>query len=264
MDKEIYENIIIVISTTGLLFLLGGLIISLLLAARNRQLKHNAILAETKNNFDKELIHTRLEVTETILNEVARDLHDDVGQMLTFAIIQLNNIKTQNLNTLDVNLDEIHGSIKYSLESVRSISKSLSSDYFNTFEIGESLNKLCDNVLKYGKISAELNFYDDVLFKSKTHELFVYRIIQELVTNTLKHAEASKLIIEVVNANNKIKVKYIDNGNGGIPNRQDYNSLTNGMGLKNIHKRAQLIDAELSINLIPESGMFFEMSFPNV
>ena len=121
MDKETYENIIIVISTTGLLFLLGGLIIS--------QLKHNAILAETKNNFDKELINTRLEVTENILNEVARDLHDDVGQMLTFAILQLNNLKSQNVNDLEANLEEIRESVKSSLESVRSISKSLSSDY---------------------------------------------------------------------------------------------------------------------------------------
>ena len=102
MDKETYENIIIVSSKTGLLFLLGGLIISLLLAARNRQLRHNAIIAETKNNFDKELINTRLEVTENILNEVARDLHDDVGQMLTFAILQLNILKSQNVNDMQL------------------------------------------------------------------------------------------------------------------------------------------------------------------
>lgn len=264
MDKETYENIIIVISTTGLLFLLGGLIISLLLAARNRQLKHNAILAETKNNFDKELINTRLEVTENILNEVARDLHDDVGQMLTFAILQLNNIKSQNANDLEANLEEIRESVKSSLESVRSISKSLSSDYLGTFGISESLNKLCDNVIKYGKIPAELHFSNDVVFISKTHELFIYRIIQELVTNTLKYAHASKIVIEVIKIDNQIKIKYADNGTGSSPNQLGNNNPTYGMGLTNIYKRARLINGELSVNFIPGSGMFFEMSFPNV
>jgi len=263
MDKETYENIIIVISTTGLLFLLGGLVISLLLAGRNRQLKHIAALHETKLNFEKELINTRLEVTENILNEISRDLHDDTGQMLAVAMLQINNIKSQPNEKIDKSLLELQESIQLGLDSVRSISKTLSSDYLGTFGIFESLIQLKQRLAKKGLSNINLSYSEDVLFQSKSYELFTYRIIQELVTNSLKHAKATAITIQITNIGKNLKVTYSDNGIGLSSDLLNNNLINTSLGFTNINKRAKLMGGEIKMLSTPGQGLLFELVFPN-
>ncbi len=92
MDKNQTDILYFLIITTSLLVFFSVLVINLLLVSRNRKLRHINEMHRLQVLQEKELANVRLEVTETTLREVAADLHDDTGQLLTVAIMQLNRL----------------------------------------------------------------------------------------------------------------------------------------------------------------------------
>lgn len=263
MDKETTQVIFFIVATSFILLMLSVLVINLLLVGRNRRLKHNNEVLEMKSNFEKELMTTQVEVAENTLNDIARDLHDDVGQMLTFSIIQLNNFNIANDESLNKKLSEVKDSVQNTLQSVRGISKTLSNDYLTSFGIFESLNRLFERINKQEAVKAELQFPEGILFRSKSNELFSFRIIQELVNNTLKHAEATGLQLMVTEENSDIKILYTDNGKGIATNKIQPGELPTGLGFTNIYKRAELMKGKMEITSEAGHGFNFILIFPN-
>jgi hypothetical protein len=233
------------------------------LIGRNRRLKHNNEVLEMKSNFEKELMKTQVEVAENTLNDIARDLHDDVGQMLTFSIIQLNNFSISSDEGLNKKLSEVKDSVQNTLQSVRSISKTLSNDYLTSFGIFESLKRLFERINKQEAIRAELRFPESILFRSKSNELFSFRIIQELINNTLKHAGATELHLKVHEEIASIKIQYSDNGTGIPKDKLNAGEMRKGLGFTNIYKRAELMKGRIQIESETGQGFHFILIFPN-
>ena len=94
---------------------------------------------------EKELANVRLEVTETTLREVAADLHDDTGQLLTVAIMQLNRLSK---NAPDETVEQALHAVRSGLDSVRNISRILNSDYLRSFGLKTALQRLKERLEK--------------------------------------------------------------------------------------------------------------------
>lgn len=263
MDSQTQEIVFFVIIATGAILLAVILVVNLLLLSRNRRLKHESLVLELKNKYEKELMKTQVEVAENTLNDIARDLHDDVGQMLTFSIIQLNNIKTEDNKIIENNLSEVRNSIKNTLQSVREISKTLSNDYISSFGIYESLQRLFERLERQKILSSKLNFSSSILFKSRSNELFVFRIIQELVSNTIKHSQAMEMSLSLFQENNNLKIEYRDNGKGISPELLNSNQLPNSLGFANIYKRIELMKGMIEINSNVGEGFYLQLTIPN-
>jgi two-component system NarL family sensor kinase len=263
MDKETNDFIFTVIASSSGLAVLSVLVVNLLLVGRNRRLKHQAQVLEMKSNYEKELMKTQVEVAENTLNDIARDLHDDVGQMLTFSIIQLNNLKETTDASLENKIMEVRASVQNTLQSVRGISKTLSSDYISSFGIYESLQRLFERLNKQGIIKSTLHFSSTILFRSRSNELFAFRIIQELVNNTVKHAEATKIILKVSEEDNSIRLEYQDNGKGIPKGLLKQDQLKNSLGFTNIYKRAELMKGNLEFRTDSGEGFYLQLRFPN-
>jgi len=263
MDPEVKDILLSVGISTVAFLILAALVINLLLVSRNRRLKHQARVLELKSNFEKELVKTQVEVAENTLNDIARDLHDDVGQMLTFSIIQLNNIKEAANTPVENKLMDVRTSLQNTLQSVRSISKTLSNDYITSFGIYESVQQLFGRLSRQGIVKTTLSFPQSVLFKSRSNELFAFRIIQELVSNTIKHAEATEIKLKVSEENNLLKMEYSDNGKGIQKDFLQRDRLKNSLGFTNISRRADLMKGHIEIRTNDHEGFYLQLSFPN-
>lgn len=263
MDKETTDIIFFVVATTASLVFLAVLVINLLLVGRNRRLKHRTQVVEMKSNYEKELMKTQVEVAENTLNDIARDLHDDVGQMLTFSIIQLNNIRTDSNPVFENKLSEVRVSVQNTLQSVRSISKTLSNDYISSFGIYESLQRLFERLTRQGILQPTLIFPPALLFRSRSNELFAFRIIQELVSNTLKHAHATSVSLKVTEENNLLTIEYRDNGTGLPPEMLEHDQLSASLGFTNLYKRAEMMKGTLEIRANAGEGFYLQLRFPN-
>jgi hypothetical protein len=253
MDIQNQDSIFLLIISTILLVLLAVIVINVLLVSRNRRLKDEAILLETKAAYEKEILNTRLEVAEATLQEIAGDLHDDVGQMLTLAIIQLNRLEIES--DLVVEAKE---AVKSGLESVRSISRILSPEYLQSFGINQALVRLQERINKQQILHLNLEIYNSISWLNREQELYVFRILQELVTNTIKYAEAKQVFIKISMEGSNISVEYIDDGKGFQPEDAE-----NGMGMINIQRRIELMGGNLKIQSERDGGLNVVFSLKN-
>lgn len=266
MDSQVSSVVFFVAFSTAILLILIALVVNLLLVGRNRRLKHQNHVLEMKSNFEKELMKTQVEVAENTLNDIALDLHDDIGQMLTLSKNHINvilkDIKTYNSTDLEAEFFKLRDWTQKTMESIRGISKTLSNDYLTSFGIHESLKRLFER-LERQHINPKLSFPISVTFKSGSNELFVFRIIQELVNNTIKHAEASEISLNLYAENNTLKIEYRDNGKGISKELFEAGQLATGLGLLNINKRINLMNGIVIIHSDVGEGFYLQLTIPN-
>jgi len=261
MDKT-SDIIFFVIATTVILFLLGVMIINLLLIVRNRKLKHGNHILQLNTEYQKELSKVQVEVIESTLNDVSHQLHDDVGQMIAFSIVQINNIELQDKN-LQIELNAVRESIQNSMNSLRTISKTLNTEYIKSFGIYESLDRLLENAQRMSGIIIHSNYNKLIIFKSHSRELFCFRILQELITNTIKHSQASEIHLSFEEENEFICITYFDNGKG--IETKDINKLKSksSLGFANILKRTELMNGKIVID-DKKNGFHLLLTLENV
>ncbi len=264
MDKGKSEIAIFIILTTFVILLMILMLVNLLLSGRNKRLRFKSELAEMKTQLEMELAKTRVEVAESTLNDVARDLHDDVGQQISFSIIQLNNfLQVADLNT-NKTLAEAKESMHDALQSVRSISKVLSHDYISSFGINNAIEQLFSGLKRKGIIQTSLDFSNEIHFISASNEIFAFRIIQECISNTIKHAEADHLSLFIREENNIITITYSDNGKGINFEMINNDFKKFSMGFSNLIKRAELMKGTITFLPAENGGLKTVLIFPNI
>ena len=259
MDSQVSNVIFFVGCSTIVVVILIAFVINLLFVSRNRRLKHNAQVLEMQSTYDRDLMRTKIEVAENTLNEIARELHDDVGQMLSFSIIQLNTIKPNTLVDLNSQLEEVRESIRTSLQSVKSISKISSNEYLKAFGLYESLKRLFERIERQGLIKTKVHLPINNPFQSHSVELFTFRIIQELVNNSLNHADCSEICLTISESINYNKIEYEDNGKGFLMATPGPLFKPTGQGFTNIYKRVDLMGGKHQIKTEPGKGFKFQL-----
>ncbi len=212
----------------------GGLSLSLgftiiyLIHSRNfsRKEKHNQEL------FSQELIKTQ----EEQRTQIARDLHDSVGQKLTLLTKKIKSFKNNDINDL----------AKNTMKELRGISKSLYPTTFEHLGITNSIQSMIIEVDANTDLFfiSEIDNIDDVL--SKQNALHLYRIIQEILNNIVKHANAKSVSILITKKTDAIKTVIKDNGIGfEFTEKIQSNS---GLGMKTLLERTKIIKSKLFIN----------------
>ena len=260
MEKEGAENIFLVVSSSLVVLLLLVLVVNLFLSRRKKELKSRMDLLLLKARLEEEISKTQLEVAENTLNDIARELHDDLGQRLTLTNMHLHRLKTTDPELMK-RIAEMRETFTGTIDYVRSISKTLGSDYISSFGIREAAIQLFKRVEKSG-MRCIFQFPDDIKFRAPAAELIVFRIVQELVNNTLKHAEASEISLSIAGLPQQIRIVYADNGKGLPPGNQG-KPVSEGLGLLSIRNRIDLLKGTMTVDPAPVSGFRMEFQFPN-
>lgn len=208
--------------------------------------------------FEEELSRTQTEILEQTLKHIGWELHDNVGQLLAYASMQLNMLSSQVDDSLKSKVADTTNIIKDSLKEVRSLSKSLNNDVILNIGFEQSITNELNRLKRMKFASAELHIKGEkVEMANKKHEIIIFRILQEFFSNSVKYSEANHLKVQLEYQTNNLIIEASDDGKGF-----DVASAEKGSGLINMKSRAELINATFQLNSQPSEGVTLRLEYP--
>jgi two-component system sensor histidine kinase UhpB len=182
---------------------------------------------------------------------IARDLHDEVGQLLTGALLQLNSVAESVAG-----VDEAREAVRRALDDVRRISSELRPEMLEHLGLVSALTELSTNFERVSAIRVQRRFDASLPKLEPEIELAVYRIAQESLTNVARHAEASRVTIELEGRRDRVVLRVVDDGRGfdGPP-------VEHG-GLRSMRERALLVDGALAVEDRVGGGVEVRLEVP--
>lgn len=236
----------------------GALIGLVILVSFMQRKKIDYILERerAKANFEEQLLKTEVEITDQNLKNISWELHDNVGQLLSVASMEAKMLMQQEQLTGD-QLKDVVEVLGQSISQIRGLSKTLNSDMIQKLGLKEALQNEFDRLERIGLLKTTLQFNNEIAIDKKK-EIIIFRMLQEFISNVLKHAQASELTISVIEVDGKVKINATDNGIGFDKENVEANN-----GLLNLESRAKLIGADLNLDSAIGKGTKMELIFDN-
>ena len=246
--------------------LAGGLILILIIAVSIfRNFKQRQKLSEKEKELQKQKIielekaHQMLAMQSIIQGQeeersrLARDLHDGVGSLLSGVKLSMSSMKG-NVFLSEENahaFNNVIAQLDLSIAELRRVSHNMMPEALIKYGLKEALENYCENLNHSGKIKVQLQAYGMDQRLDQNSEIIIYRIVQELLTNILKHAEATNVLIQFIRKEDKFTLTVEDDGKGF--NAKELNNK-NGAGLANIRARAEYLNGSVDIVSKKEEG----------
>jgi signal transduction histidine kinase len=204
-----------------------------------------------KKNMEKLMLSKILETEENDRRRFASDLHDDLGPTLSAIKLQMNLLSTEKAHKERTELLNISDELlSETIEKVRTLANNLMPRLIASYGLETAVRSFIDKMEKTCKIKFRFQSnLADYRFEAES-ELHLYRIITELVNNTIKHSGANEVILELNLSDQTLKIVYSDNGKGY--NFQKDLSEATGIGLHNIMNRATLVNG--TIDFLKKAG----------
>ena len=251
-NEEVIFTIIVVV-----IILVFIAIIFLVALARHNH-RRNKLMFENqkiKKDFEQTLLNTQLEIQEQTLTHISREIHDNIGQVLSLARLQLHSLST---NDQEDDIEHTDNLLEKAITDLRGLSHSLNTNSIKDNGFSASVTKLLEQFKKTGKFKT--SFIDETNFTvSDDHGIILFRIIQEVLNNIVKHADATEIIIRIANIDHHTTIFITDNGKGF--DLEKLHSVDNGIGIRNITERAMIIGAKLSVLSQPNNGTTVKITF---
>lgn len=222
--------------------------------------KNKLLLDKIKQQqaFEEEIAQAQTEIQEQTLKNIGWELHDNVGQLLSFASMQLSILKMQVADDVKDKFKDTTEALKNSLSEVRALSKTLNNEVVLNIGFEKSITNELNRLKKMKFASAELRTVGDKIdFANRKHEIIIFRILQEFLSNSVKYSEAENLVITIEYQTENLKIIATDDGRGF-----DMNDIEKGSGLINMKSRASLINAEFELSSKPNEGVQLILDYP--
>jgi two-component system sensor histidine kinase UhpB len=186
---------------------------------------------------------------------IARDLHDEVGQVLTGVLLQLNSI-AESAPEHEGALGEARQAVRRALDEVRRISSDLRPEMLEHLGLVSALTELTRSFARVAGIDVERQFATSLPELPPEVELAIYRIAQESLTNVARHAQASRVVVALEPAHGSVVLRVADDGRGFAAAPVEHG------GLRSMRERALLVDGALAIKPAPEGGVEVRLEVP--
>lgn len=236
MGETEYTLIILVFNVFLLAFMVA--IVTFVVQYKNKKKENMAKLQQQQILHKQELLATEIEMQTQTMQQIGREIHDNVGQKLTLASLYAQQLafenKAPNINDKIESISEI---INQSLTELRHLSKSLTNNHIENNDIATLLQQEFEKIaeLKKYEITVNIEIKDLTLpYETKT---VLLRITQEFLQNSIKHANCNQIKANVTKTDQKLQLLLSDDGKGFEVD----SSIGKGLGLTNIKKRIELI-----------------------
>jgi|GEM_PF-1793113 len=230
------------------------IIFTIILNNSRQRFKLKAELAEEKERLQKNRFKTVMDAEEKERKRIARELHDGLGQLLSTARITIASLDSE-VNPRVENSVKI---IDMAVKEVRNISHNMMPNALVNVGLEAALKDIICKVDESGSVSG---FYQSSISPNleESTAISVYRVVQELVNNTLKYAEATEIKLEISGNEEWVSLSLSDNGKGFDTSKTLY---SNGIGWNNIYSRVDLLGGKISVRSSPGQGTFVSISIP--
>ncbi len=220
-----------------------------------RRTLHQKEMFDLKTEYEQTIFKAQLEIQEQTFKNISQEIHDNIGQVLSLAKLNLNVIP-KNESSEKIGLTE--ELLTKAISDLRDLSKSLSAEKIADTGIAIAFAQEMAIIEKAAKnIHTEFFYNDEPVLLSREHIIVTFRIIQELLQNIIKHAKADKIKLQLLGSENETTILLEDNGIGFDMTGLD--ETKTGIGLKNIKQRCKLIGANFTLDSIPGNGTFVKI-----
>lgn len=250
--------------------LLIGIVTMLLLAValilffvvyQKRLYRQNLDNQLEREAHQKELLAATVEIQENERRRIASDLHDDIGSLLSAVRLYLRQFDP--LGPVEENeavKEEGLAIISEIIQNTRRITHDLLPAELEKFGLFAAAEDLCSRINRSGQLSVNLVVGKNQRFDPKK-EVALYRVLQELINNTLKHAEADLIEVEYYWKQKHLGFRYLDNGKG-FDLALALKRGGSGLGLRNIESRISVIGGSLNYETAPNEGLRVSVEIP--
>ncbi|MGV9002671.1 sensor histidine kinase [Flavobacterium sp.] len=228
-------------------FLFVGLVlvsIGLWYFFKQRQSLKNQEIATLKQNQELSNLESLIDGEENERKRIAQELHDGLNGDLSAIKYRLSTLEESGLSALDTeNIGKVIIMIDDSCTQIRSISHNLMPSSILDYGLIETIKEYLIKINASGNFRVDFQFYGTYRALSKKNETVIYRIIQELVTNILKHAKATEAMIQLNYREEELVITVEDNAVGF-----DLDLISDGIGHKNIQTRIAFLNAQMDVD----------------
>jgi len=246
----------IILMTSIILFVtIMGMILLFLYVFQKKKTEYLLQQQQQEKLFAQTIIRSQMEIKENTLKNIAWELHDNIGQILSLAKMELNILCMQDEIPKD-KVKEVAEIVGKSLQEIRMFSRILNNDVIKSIGIQQAIQIEVDRLNRLKYIHSELIVEGDAYFINKEDEIILFRIIQEIFSNAIKHSQAKNLIVRLKYLPESFEISLQDDGIGF-----DLDKVEKGSGLLNMSGRAKMIDTVLDINS-GEEGTLVRLIYP--
>ena len=239
-------SLVLFLGTLGMLILTIGLIMFIIFHQR-KVIRFQLRLQELEKKQQKILLNASIRLQEEERQRLAADLHDDAGPLLATARLYLN----ENLVNLDKasqlqSIFQARQILDDTIQLIRNISHSLMPPTLKNFGLESAVNDLFQKISGSGTINASSRFHDYKERLKSDKELMLFRILQELVNNILKHSSSSFIHLTQNNQGENCYIRIHHDGKGLVQSDfEKLNKSKTGLGLKNISSRLRVVHGKI-------------------
>ncbi|HMR90889.1 MAG TPA: histidine kinase [Chitinophagaceae bacterium] len=243
---EISTSTVLFIGTIGMMVLTVGLVLFIIFHQRKVS-RYQRTLQKMEEEQQKILLNASIKLQEEERQRLAADLHDDAGPLLATARLYLNeNLVNQDKATQLQSIFQARQIIDDTIQLVRNISHSLMPPTLKNFGLESAVNDLFQKISGSGSMNASSRFHEYKERLKAEKELIVFRIVQELVNNILKHSNSSFIHLTQNVHGDKFYLRIHHDGRGLVQTDFDkLNKSTIGLGLKNISSRLRVVQGAI-------------------
>jgi len=255
---EISEIGFLVIILTGLFLLMGLFVLSFFLVYRkNQNIKESEI-----ENLNNALLQTQIEIQEQTLKTVAQEIHDNIGQILSLAKLNLNTFPVITDAAIQARVDDTKHLIGKAIVDLRDLSRSLHGDKINELGLEQAISSELKILQNTGKFSTGLLITGSPYKLDSKKEIVLFRMVQEAMNNAIKHSKAKTIDVQLLYGTEIFQLSITDNGIGFNP--ANLLAQQPGIGLKSMQNRAELIGGIFSVLSSSATGTSIIIEIKNI
>ncbi len=249
MPRPQEEILVSIVIASVFFILIGSFVLLIVFVFLRRQRKNKEEKDEMKNRFEQTLLKTQLEIQEQSFAYISQEIHDNIGQVLSLVRLNLNTFEHIVTEEQINQTDELLGK---AIKDLRDLSHNLQRNRIHDIGIVDSIRKLLISIEKTGQYKTSFYASDNFHILDPNTDIILYRMIQEIVNNIIKHAEADTIEIEINSDNDTTSIRICDNGKGF--DTEVLKQERAGIGLQNIINRAKTINANVEVKSEPGEG----------
>lgn len=262
MEGSFQTDEIYLIMAMGILTMLA-LSLALVLffyKSQRRLLQEKMNAQQSELEYQENLLYSTILTQEKERKRIAKDLHDDIGSKLNVIFLNMHRIERAAKGSppiLDM-VSDINEVINTTIDTTRRISHDLLPPTLDNFGLIEAVKELIEQYQKSDSVNVLLQVkQNEGRLADKTTELNLFRILQELISNSIKHGQPKLISIDLWLGTKKLELEYRDNGKGF---NQDKLNKKRGLGTQNMESRVKMIGGKMNIQSSEGKGILVRIS----
>lgn len=250
MSEQEGQFLLILFGGIFFAFLMSLFVVAMVVLHRQRQVQNRQKIEHLKSEHEKTLLNVENEIQQETLSQVGRELHDNIGQLLSLAKLSLNSPKPEKQTEGREYLNQI-------IREVRTLSKTLNLDWVESLSLDGFIRQQLEKIQSTGFCETALESDGSFSELGKDQKLVLIRVIQECLNNAIKHAQPDRIDIRITKNSHSRRIEIRDDGAGF-----DTSHASTGSGMYNLKKRMETIGGKFNVTSELGKGTHITLELP--